>query len=98
MWTAVFAAALVAASFMGGVISGFSAGESAGRRAAAPPTCDDAISRAAARAPEHLTVMSDGATYSALLKFRREQGVVDVSAHGRTPQEAMARALDLVPR
>lgn len=94
------AMAIIAASAFATGLYGFiwHSGEQAGRRAAAPPTCDDAISRAAARAPEHLTVMRDGASYSALLKLRREQGVVDVSAHGRTPQEAMARALDLVPR
>lgn len=64
----------------------------------APPTCDDAVSKLAARA-EFINVRTDGggrdADYAALAKFRTGMDTMDVSGHGRTPQEAAANALKM---
>ena len=58
------------------------------------PTCEDAISRASALGA--ITVKSWGASYEATLEVHRPPvGYVVSRVHGRTPQEAMRRAMEI---
>lgn len=64
----------------------------------APPTCEDAVSKAAAIA-EHFTLQPNntpGREWSALLTVRYPHGTAQIGGVGRTPQEAAAHALRLV--
>lgn len=67
------------------------------RRDATVPTCADAVSKTAAIA-RHVVVMTDTGGYTAKLDVDYPYGSAQVAAHGRTPQEAAQRALDMVKR
>ena len=85
--------------FVAGAGSGYFVGamDRRPRAVVAPPACEDAISRAHAVAARFwLTSYGVQGDVEAKVELARGVGYVQGHAYGRTPQEAMSRAMEIL--